>query len=240
MKFTTLLVFTFIMVGLAVADSPGGKQRLFREEFRTLDRWTPLFFPKIRKHTEYKVDSGNDEYFLLAESDASASALVYEKEFNIYDYPMAQWRWRVDAFSLDGNPQTKSGDDYPLRVYFLFHYDPETASFTEKIKYGLAKTIYGQYPPHSTLSYVWSYRADTAPVYPSPYTGRAKIIVLQKGGAHTGKWVIQEVDVAEDYKKAFGQMPPSAASIAVMNDSDNTQGYAVSRIDFIEVYRDVP
>ncbi len=240
MKFTTLLVFIFIMVGLAVADSPGEKQRLFREEFQTLDQWTPLFFPKIKKHTAYTVVSRDDEYFLLTESSASASALVYEKEFDVYDYPRAQWRWRVDAFSLDGDPRKKSGDDYPLRVYFLFHYDPETASFTEKIKYGLAKTIYGKYPPHSTLSYVWSYRADSTPVYPSPYTEKAKIIVLQQGGAQTGKWVMQEVDVVEDYRKAFGQPPPSTASIAVMNDSDNTQGHAVSRIDFIEVYRDVP
>ena len=127
MKSIAFLVAVFIMVGVAVAVSPVEKSRLFREEFQNLDLWKPLFFPKIEKHTVYTIDSGNDEHSLHTESSASASALVYEQEFNVYDYPRAQWRWKVDAFSLHGDPRTKAGDDYPLRVYFLFRSDPETA-----------------------------------------------------------------------------------------------------------------
>ena len=238
MKWTAFLITICIMVSMAVAVTPDATSRLFREDFQTLERWKPLFFPKIEDHTAYKVGSGNDTDFLHTESNASASALVYEQEFDIYAYPRARWRWKVDAYSLYGDPQTKAGDDYPLRVYFLFRYNPATASFTEKIKYGLAKTFYGEYPPHSTLSYVWSYTTEGPPFYPSPYTERAKIIVLRKGDTELGTWVVQDVDVVEDYKEVFGQPPPAAAGIAVMNDSDNTGGNAVSRIDFIEVYRD--
>jgi hypothetical protein len=34
--------------------------------------------------------------------------------------------------------------------------------------------------------------------------------------------------------------PPATASIAIMSDSDNTGEQAVSYIDYIKVYRDVP
>jgi len=50
-------------------------------------------------------------------------------------------------------------------------------------------------------------------------------------------WVDEEVNILDDYNKAFGKSPPSTASIAIMNDSDNTGEDSVSYIDFIEVYR---
>ncbi len=47
----------------------------------------------------------------------------------------------------------------------------------------------------------------------------------------------QEVDIVEDYHKEFGDYPPSIATLAIMNDSDNTGESAISFLDYIEVYR---
>lgn len=216
------------------------KQILFREEFLSIDHWRPLYFPKIERHATYAVKSDGGEQYLRAESKASASALVYKDEFNVYAYPKAGWRWRVDTLSLKGDPQKKSGDDYPVRVYFMFRYDPERATFLEKIQYGIAKKLYGEYPPHSTLSYVWSYAETAATVYESPYTDKAKIIVLRNGGSSLGKWTVEERNILEDYRRVFGKDPPPAAGIALMTDSDNTGGETVAAVDYIEVFRDVP
>jgi hypothetical protein len=68
------------------------------------------------------------------------------------------------------------------------------------------------------------------------YASEAKMIILQSGDANAGKWIQQEVDIIEDYHKAFGEDPPSIASLAIMNDSDNTGESAVSYIDYIEIY----
>ena len=216
------------------------KQILFREEFLSVDHWKPLYFPKIKLHTTYAVKSDGGEQYLRAESKASASALVYKDEFNVYKYPKAGWRWRVDRLTLKGNPHAKSGDDYAIRVYFMFRYDPEKATFFEKIQYGLAKKLYGEYPPHCTLSYVWSYAETATTIYDSPYTDKAKIIVLRNGTSSLGEWMVEERNILEDYRRVFGKDPPSAAGIALMADSDNTGGEAVASVDFIEVYRDVP
>jgi hypothetical protein len=45
------------------------------------------------------------------------------------------------------------------------------------------------------------------------------------------------VDVFEVYREAFGVLPPRTASIAIMNDSDNTGERSVSYVDYIEVYK---
>ena len=41
----------------------------------------------------------------------------------------------------------------------------------------------------------------------------------------------------EDYRRAFGEDPPAEASLAIMNDSDDTGQSAVSFVEFIEVFR---
>lgn len=213
------------------------RQVFFREDFKNLEKWRPLNFPKISAHTKYSIEAKDGERFLKAESNASASALIYKEEFNVYEYPKARWRWRVDSIYLTGDQEKKSGDDYPIRIYVVFKYDPDQAGGLEKVKYGLAKKIYGEYPPHSTLNYIWASRDDQKTIITSPYTERAKLITLEKGGKKTGTWQDEEISIVEDYRKAFGSDPPPIASLGIMNDSDNTGEKSISYVDFIEVFK---
>ena len=229
-----LVLLIFMSASLAAAAE---KQILFREDFRSLDNWEPLFFPKIKKHSTYTIESVGKRSYLKAESQASASAIVYKKMFNVFEYPRARWRWRVDNVHTQGNPRDKAGDDYPIRVYVMFQYDPQKAEFTEKVSYGIAKTLYGKYPPHSTMNYVWTGHEIPERIITSPYTDKAKMIILEQGRNKVGMWVDETVNILEDYRKAFGKDPPAIAGIAVMNDSDNTGESAVSYLEYIEVFK---
>lgn len=87
-------VISFLMVILmAQALQAKEKEVLFRESFENLDNWKPIYFPKINKHSVYLVESKDGERTLKAVSDASASALLHKKEFNVYDFPKVRWRW---------------------------------------------------------------------------------------------------------------------------------------------------
>ena len=210
---------------------------LLREDFNDLNSWKPLYFPKIENHTSYTIESNGSESYLKAVSNASASAILYKTEFNIYQYSRMRWRWKVETIYKKGNAKTKTGDDYPLRIYIVFKYDPEKAGFMEKLKYNAAKLIYGEYPPHSSLNYIWANREYEERIITNAYTEKAKMVLLQKGDANVGKWLIHDVNFIEDYEEAFGEKPPPIASIAIMNDSDNTGEKSISYLDYIEVYR---
>ena len=136
---------------------------MFYEDFHTLEQWKPFYFSNVKKHTIYTTVTNGNEHYLRADSNNSASALIHKEAFNIYEYPGSQWEWKISNVYKKADPMTKSGDDYPVRIYFLFKYDPEQASFFEKLKYGFLKKIYGEYPPQSSLNYVWANRenADT-------------------------------------------------------------------------------
>jgi hypothetical protein len=208
-----------------------------REDFNDLEDWEPLYFPRINKHTRYSIATEAGQSYLKAESDASASGLVFKKEFNVFAYPHVKWRWQVSNVFSKGDARKKSGDDYPLRVYIIFKYNPDKASFSQKIKYGLAKSIYGEYPPHSSLNYIWANRSHDKQVIPNPYAEEARMIPLQSGAELSGRWVEQNINIVDDYRIAFGEDPPATASLAIMSDADNTGESAVGFIDYIEVYR---
>ncbi len=210
---------------------------LLREEFRDLTEWRPVTFPKIKEHTVYRIEDQGRETVLRAESRASASAIVYRKQFDVYDYPKLRWKWKVMNVYEKGNARTREGDDYPLRIYVLFEYDPDKAGFYDAIKYGLAKTIYGEYPPHSALNYIWANREDETGILTSTYASNSKMIVLQKGKKNLGRWIVEERNILDDYRRAFGAEPPAMATLGIMNDSDNTREASVSYVGCIEVYR---
>jgi hypothetical protein len=213
---------------------------LFREEFDSLAQWEPLTFPKIKAHTIYTLVREGEQSLLKAESRDSASALVHRRTFNVYETPRLRWLWKVEQLSDRGDPQEKAGDDYPLRVYVMFSYDPSRATLGERLTYGAAKAIYGKYPPHSTLNYVWTGRNLPERIMQSPYTDKAYMVVLEKGRERVGQWVEESVNVLQDYRKAFGNDPPAMAGLAVMSDTDNAGGSALVYLDFIEVGKEKP
>jgi hypothetical protein len=238
MKWSAAAILPVVLMLLISVSASGQEGNVFlREDFNDLENWRPLYFPKISKHSIYTIEKEKDNAFLRAESNASASGLIFKKEFTVFDYPKVRWRWKVENVYQKGNAEEKSGDDYPIRIYVIFKYDPETASFGQRLKYGLAKTIYGEYPPHSSLSYVWANRKHQQRIIPNPYASEARMIVMEAGTEKAGQWVEEEVDIIEDYRNAFGTIPPGTASVAIMNDSDNTGERSVSYVDYIEVYK---
>ncbi len=236
--FGQLIITVLFALCLTVSPlSAQGEEVSLHDDFNDLENWKPLYFPKIKKHSIYSIEKIGDESYLKAESHASASAIVLKKEFNVFEYPKVRWRWKIDNIYEKGNAEEKSGDDYPLRIYILFKYDPEKASIGEKIKYELAKTFYGEYPPYRSLNYIWESRKHEKNIFVNPYAQEVRMIILQAGEENVGKWMVQEIKIIDDYHKAFGEDPPAVASVAIMNDSDDTAESSVSYFDYIEIYR---
>ena len=228
------VVFLAILFLLLCETLLAGEQVLFRENFRDLKNWEPLYFEKIKQHSIYTTATSEGRTYLKTQSRASASAIVHKRGFDPYKYPRLRWRWKVDNIYKKWDSREKAGDDYPIRIYVMFNYDPAKAGLSERIKYGALKAVYGKYPPHSTMNYVWASGASDSVII-SPYTDKARMVVLERGSARVGQWVDETINIIEDYKRVFGRMPPATAILAIMNDSDNTGEASVSYVEFIEV-----
>lgn len=201
-------------------------------------RWEPLTFRNIETLTRYSLATDSGITVLKAESSKSASGLIHrfdDRKVDIRVTPIMRWRWKVANLIKGADITTKEGDDYPARVYVTFLYEPERAGAGMRMQYGVARALYGEYPPHASLNYVWDGKASAGTMLPNAYTGRAMMFVVESGPRRVGEWVEVERNVYEDYKRAFREEPPPVSGIAVMTDTDQTGESATAWYGDIEL-----
>ena len=237
--FAAIAVLT-IYTGCFSTPVSADSQQLYilQEDFGSLDQWEPLKFKNIENMSTYSIEPQADgTSYMKAQSSNSASGMVWKGEFNVYDHPVIRWRWKVSNIYATGNALEKKGDDYPLRIYVLFRYDPEDPNVNKKFKYGLGKLLYGEYPPYASINYIWANRAHSKQLIPNPYAKEAMMVPLRSGPSLAGQWVMEERNILSDYREAFGTDPPAKAGLAFMNDSDNTGEASESWLDHIQILR---
>jgi hypothetical protein len=103
------------------------------------------------------------------------------------------------------------------------------------LQYDLIKTLRGEYPPDSSLNYIWANRQPIGTVMANAYTDRAMMLVMESGSGKTDTWVTERVDALADYRRAFGHEPPAEATLGVMSDADDTGESATAWLDYIAV-----
>ncbi len=192
------------------------------------DSWKPLTFHKIDEHTEYSLVEDDGIVVIKAISRGSSSGLTREVTIDPEQYPIVEWRWKIENVLQKGDVTTRAGDDYPARLYITFAYDESKIDFLDQAQYELARILHGEYPPTGAITYIWESRSPVGTIVPNPYTDRVKMIVIESGEAKAGQWVAESRNIYEDYQKAFGDEPPPISGVAVMTDTDNTQESAVA------------
>ena len=191
------------------------------------DGWKPLTFKKIPKHTSYEVVKDGGVTIVKAVSEASASGLTKPVVIDPKEFPIVQWRWKIDNVLKGSDVTLKEGDDFPARLYITFAYDPDKVSFGKKLKYKAGQVIFGDIPI-GAINYVWEAKTPVGTIIDNAYTDFVKMVVVESGTQNVGMWIDEERNIFEDYKKAFGEEPPMINGVAIMSDTDNTKERATA------------
>jgi hypothetical protein len=226
-----LLILCFPLVVEASDDSKAvlevGKFSAAKEGGALPDGWKPLTFKKVERHTKYALVRDGEAVVVKAVSEAAASGLVKPVRIDLRDYPIVQWRWKVENLLRRSDVTRKDGDDYPARLYITFEYDPDKVSFSKRAMYQAGRLLFGDIPI-GALNYIWDAKAVLGAILDNAYTDFAKMIVVRSGSAGVGTWVEEQRNVYEDYKRAFGEEPPLVSGVAIMTDTDNTKESATA------------
>jgi len=86
----------------------------------------------------------------------------------------------------------------------------------------MLEVFYGRDIPGRTLNFIWANQLEIDEIVTSTYTEHARLVALQSGNRQAGEWVREEVNIADQYRRAFGGEPPPIHSLALMTDSDDT------------------
>jgi hypothetical protein len=208
------------------AESPGvldvGRFSLEKPGDELPAGWKPFTFRGIDRRTNYRLVEEDGKVVVQATAHASASGLMRRIAIDPREYPIVHWRWKAANVLEKADIHRKEGDDYPARIYIAFQYDPAKLSVSERIKYGIARALHGEHPPHGVINYLWASKAPVGLVVPNAYTDRSMMIVVQSGAENLNAWVEEERNIYEDYMKAFNEEPSMISGVAVMTDTDNT------------------
>lgn len=156
--------------------------------------------------TEYRVIKENGLSVVKAVSTASASGLVKKISFSPAKYRYLRWRWKITHTVTGGDEKSRDGDDYAARVYVIF-----PGRFFWQMK---------------AINYIWANKLAKGKFAPNAYTANTKMVAVESGNEKAGQWLAEERDLLADYRTLFGTDPPEAEAIAIMTDTDNTDGIA--------------
>jgi hypothetical protein len=204
-----ILLFVCVFAFLASAVRAGDKAIVIDDFEQGLkSHWK---VKKFKGETIYRVVDDHGNHVLKAESNASASGLLYQYSYSVKEYPILTWQWKVENTIKKGDATKKSGDDYAARVYVIFpHWLPTLTR---------------------SINYIWANKLPKGEHIPNPYQSRAVMVAVESGAEHVGSWVSERRNVYEDYKKIFNEEPPLVGGIAIMTDTDNTGESAVTYYD---------
>lgn len=164
---------------------------------------------RFEGETEYRLFRLHNLTSLRAMSNASASGRYKKVKIDLSKTPNLHWAWKVDNLLKGVNEQTKSGDDYPARVYVVF----SGGLFFWRTR---------------AINYVWSSNQAIGTTWPNAFTKNAKMIAVESGPEQLGRWITEQRNVAEDYRKLFGEEPGKVDALAIMTDTDNSKQRAIA------------
>ncbi|MDN3552574.1 DUF3047 domain-containing protein [Halomonas almeriensis] len=159
--------------------------------------------------SQYRVIREDGRQVLQARSQGQASAKYLERDINLNETPYLHWCWKVDSRYAGIDERSKSGDDYPARLY--------VARKTGLLPWQL-----------ESVNYVWSSTQPQGSRWPNAFTERAMLLALQGASSPLNEWRGEVRDIRADFTSLFGEDVEEINGLALMSDGDNAGGDAVA------------
>jgi hypothetical protein len=164
----------------------------------------------------YSVQEERSLRFLRAASAGIGIQAAREQPWDLAAYPVLAWSWRLQEHPKGSDERVSKTNDSALSVYAVWSHSAVSLK---------------------SLKYVWS---AVAPVG-TPLTSSAGLTqgrVLRSGPTPKGEWMVERVNVLEDYRARFKETDvPKPAGIAVLTDADDTESRAAGDYARFQVCR---
>lgn len=187
--------------------------------------WKGLPLADAYRKTAYELVRLDDTVVLRARSDSSTSAIGVERRVDLTTHPILEWRWKIGDLIDGSNLRRRSRFDAPARVVVDFAYDDLRLMY--RLKTVALRALGYDVVPNRALMYVWANRMKLQDVAPTPHAEWIQMVPVRRGSTHVGTWLTERRNVRRDYRRVFGEEPPSVHGVALMTDA-NSMGDSVT------------
>ncbi len=162
-----------------------------------------------------KKDESGKSHVLVVESNKGTGAIIYDvyRFVNLKETPIMRWRWRVQELPSGADGRDPEKDDQALSIYL------GTGSLIRK-----------------SIAYRWETETPVGATGNIAYGGglvKVAWFCLNNKTTPMGKWMVEERNVAEDFKKIYGEIP-SEFVVSIGGNSQYTQSRTLAEVNYIE------
>jgi hypothetical protein len=167
-----------------------------------LTGWKETAFVGRTRYDLATVD-GSGLVALRAEAKASASGYCRDIEIDLRRTPVVAWSWRMDRGPSGLDERRKSGDDHPLRLYFVHR-----------------AGLFGS--ASRAMAYVWSIGESAGTAWANPFAGEVMQLAVDSGTAAAGSMQQHARDLRADFRQLSGLDIERIDTVCLMTDSDQS------------------
>ena len=150
---------------------------------------------------------GQQVLHLNSEGDSSTIARDIKGKVDLKETPILEWRWKITKLPRGGDGRKSETDDQAAQIYVTWPRFPEA----------LRSRIIG---------YIWDTTAPVGATFKSEKTSTVQYVVVESGPAKLGRFITEQRNVAEDFRKIYGAEPDAPAVVSISIDSDDTKSSA--------------
>lgn len=154
-------------------------------------------------------DGGKKILHLKSKNEGSTISKEVKGKVNLKDTPILEWSWKMVALPKGGNSCVKATDDQAGQVFVMW------PRFPEQVRSRI-------------VGYVWDTTQPVGTTCKSEKTGMVTYIVVRSGAGEVGKWFTERRNVAQDFKKIYGEDAENPGVVSISIDSNDTSSYAES------------
>jgi Protein of unknown function (DUF3047) len=158
-------------------------------------------------HRALRMKSANDGLTLNRE---------IKGKVNLRDSPILEWEWKAIVLPKGGNSCKKATDDQAAQVFVVWPRFPEAVR-------------------SRIIGYVWDTTQPVGTICKSEKTGMVTYLVVRSGPADLNRWLTEQRNVVEDFKKIYGETPDDPAVLSIATDSNDTQSTSDAMIGVLRL-----
>jgi hypothetical protein len=155
------------------------------------------------------AEDGRKVLRMRSANEGSTSSKDIKGKVNLKETPLLEWSWKVTALPKGANSCRKATDDQAAQVFVVWPRFPEAVR-------------------SRIVGYVWDTTAPAGTICTSEKTGTVTYVVVRSGTAELGRWFTERRDVAEDFRRIYGEEPDAPAALSIAIDSNDTNSTAES------------
>jgi DUF3047 family protein len=208
-------VVTVVLLLLTVATA-GAADRVSIEEWKDKlgatgvpsgwqrQNWgSPKYDVKVEEH------EGRAALHMKSENEGSTISREIKGKVDLKATPVLEWSWKAIVLPKGGNSCKKATDDQAAQIFVVWPRFPEAVR-------------------SRIIGYVWDTTQPVGTVCKSEKTGTVTYVVVRSGSADVGKWVSEQRNVVEDFRRIYGEAPDNPGAVSISIDSNDTSSVSES------------